>query len=473
MANLFPLTRNPASGTVANLSEGVDVLTIGATDRATPGGLTVGATKATSIAIGAAVVTTAGVSINVEASDIDLVTNTSGDINISGLTDVDINAGVNAEITAGANVDVDAATDVDIDAAAGHVSLDAVTASNFSVVGGVLTLEADAANVVVQTTGASGDVEVLAVDNIVINATTADVDIDAGAGNVTIDAGVDITADATGLISLDAGAASNFSVTGFNLSLQTLGGAGDIIIDAIDTIDMGAGVDIDIDSTAGHISLDGVTNSNFTVDGANLDLETTTTGDVNVNAVDILDMDGDLVELGSGGNIDIDAADAITIDANDTSNFSVVGANLTLETTTSGNVNIKTTTAGNVVIDSDDNVDIDAALAVTIDANDVSNFTVDSANLTLKTTTSGDVIVDGKDNVYINVATVPSMQFTSTDIDLTSDIDIQTTYRIDYEDIQLTAYAGSETLPSNPVGFFFVKIKGSDMLVPYYYDAAP
>jgi hypothetical protein len=93
-------------------------------------------------------------------------------------------------------------------------------------------------------------------------------------------------------------------------------------IDLDTGFDMDGAGPFDVDIT-GAVSIDADSASNFSVDGADLTLSTTTAGDVNVVSV---------------ADVDIDATSAVTIDASANSNFTVDGANLTLATTTSGDV---------------------------------------------------------------------------------------------------------------------------------------
>jgi hypothetical protein len=154
---------------------------------------------------------------------------------------------------------------------------------------------------------------------------------------------------------------------------------------------------VDFDGTtfdvvaSGAVSLDSSAASNFTVASNSLTLATTTSGNVIVSSAGDVDVDG--------ANLLLDATAAISLDAASASNFTVAGANLTLSTTTSGNVIANS--AGDVDVDGV-NVLIDASTAVSIDSASASNFTVAGANLTLSTTTSGSVIVDGAGGVTLD-----------------------------------------------------------------------
>jgi hypothetical protein len=175
----------------------------------------------------------------------------------------------------------------------------------------------------------------------------------AAEGNVTIQGtedfvvggSVDVDMNTSGFVSLDAAAASNFTVTGagIDLSLQSAAGrtvieGGEAAADAvrIQATNAAGGIDIDsgtagtlIDST-GAISLDGVGASNFTTDTGNLTLSTTTSG-----------------------TLALTSAGAWTVDAEDDSTINVAGNLTTLldetqtaDTATAGNAYTVTTGIG-------------------------------------------------------------------------------------------------------------------------------
>lgn len=156
--------------------------------------------------------------------------------------------------------------------------------------------------------------------------------------------------------------------------------------------------DFDVSGTEA-ISLDAGSASNFTVDGGNLTLSTTTSGTLAVSSVGVVDIDGN--------SITADATAAISLDAAGASNFTVSDDSLTLETTLSGVLSL--VSAGLIDVDAGTSLDIDVggtaaldAVSISMDATAASNFTVDGADLTLATSTSGSVLVDGVDGVEIN-----------------------------------------------------------------------
>lgn len=181
---------------------------------------------------------------------------------------------------------------VTVDTAAG-ISLDSATASNFTVTGAAdLTLDSSAGSVniaggeaasdAVSIQAAAGGIDIDGVLQINIASAQAAADAirinasDAAGGIDIDDAGGGITLDSAGAISLDAAAASNFSVSGAGVDLNFASAAGRVIVtsgeDAADTIylhadagtsekirihaDQGTGTDsIELESDDGGITL--------------------------------------------------------------------------------------------------------------------------------------------------------------------------------------------------------------------------
>ena len=223
----------------------------------------------------------------------------------SGLASADA-ININASGAAG-GIDIDSGTAGVIVDSTGAVSLDAAAASNFSVTGaGIdLTLESASGRVIMNGEEASANALTLlsaaggldanvalqmnldssqaaAADSVRIVASAADggMDLDAGTGGMTL--------DSTGAISVDAAAASNFSVSG-------------------------AGIDLTLASAAGRVIVDG--------------------GEAAVNAItlDASDAAGGIdVNAGTGG-ITVDSGNAISLDAAAASNFSTSAGDLTID----------------------------------------------------------------------------------------------------------------------------------------------
>ena len=171
-------------------------------------------------------------------------------------------------------VDIDGQTGVTIDSAAAGVSLDGVLASNFTVTGAGqdLTLSSVGGSVVID-----GSEAILTAVSITSSAAAGGIDINAGTAGLTL--------DSTGLLSIDAAGAANFTTTGaFDLTLSsTLGSiivtSGEAAADSIN-VDTAAGGGIDIDcgtlgitvDSTNTISLDAAAASNFSTSVGDLTL---------------------------------------------------------------------------------------------------------------------------------------------------------------------------------------------------------
>lgn len=154
--------------------------------------------------------------------------------------------------------------------------------------------------------------------------------------------------------------------------------------------DLDLNADLDMDGgtatidLSGVISIDVVGNSNVTVASGNLVLETTTAGNVDINAA---------------ANYTMDAAGTMSLDSVGASNVTATSGNLTLATLTTGTLILDSVAlidmnaGANLDIDVTGTVDIDSTGAFSVDAVGASNLTTDTGNLSLVTTTSGNVIL--------------------------------------------------------------------------------
>lgn len=222
--------------------------------------------------------------LSLDAAGASNFTTSSGDLSlISSAGSVVVN-GAEAAVDAIQLTASDAAGGVDINAgtggitvdSTGAISIDAAAASNLTVTGASadLTVSSSGGSVIITGTEA-------AVDAVQINGNTGagGVDINAGTGGLTIDSG--------DLISIDAAAASNFTVTGAaDLTLQSTAGAVNVIsgetnADSINVTSAGgmnivatgaAAKDVVITCTSGSMSLtagENVTDAiNITASGA-------------------------------------------------------------------------------------------------------------------------------------------------------------------------------------------------------------
>jgi len=147
--------------------------------------------------------------VELNAILVDINAGTSGVTIDAGATSNFTTSAGDIDINAAANLDLDGAT-VDIDSAAA-LSLQAAAASDFTTSAGLLTLNGAAG---VQLTGAvTASTHISSSGNLYLSG-TADID-----GNVDID-NTTTTIDSSDAISLDAGAASNFTTTAGALTLE-------------------------------------------------------------------------------------------------------------------------------------------------------------------------------------------------------------------------------------------------------------
>lgn len=116
------------------------------------------------------------------------------------------------------------------------------------------------------------------VDNqIDIDATT---EVEIGTATLDVNASTAVNID-TAAYSIDSTSASNVSVTGANLAIQTLT-SGILDLDAAGNFTLDAG---------GTLSLDGVGNSNITVDSGNIEVNCTTSGVITIDGFSEVDIE--------------------------------------------------------------------------------------------------------------------------------------------------------------------------------------
>lgn len=406
-----------------------------------------------------------GVTINATANNVQVNPGSNFDVNAGSAITMDANASSNFTVVGSGNVTVNttagraivegglagsnaitiaatnAAGGIDIDAGTGGFdvlatgggfSIDAQnTASNLS-----LATNADAQDLTIALTGTSNSSILVSssgtgADAIKITSTAGGIDIDADASG--------ITADSVGTISLDSGAASNFTVTGaFDLTVNsTLGSVlvagGEAVSDAvyIQATNVAGGVKIDAgsggiaaDTTAGF-SIDGATASNITVTGTQPLTVNNTGGQLilqsNQAAADAVRIYGSNaaggIDIDSGtAGIDINSQGIVSIDAiGAASNFSLAtsGAaqDLTIAVTGNTDSSLYLTSTGTSSTDairvnaSAGGIDIDAVGQVNIDTTDAVNGVFIATNTpgvpvtigtaTSTTTISGNLTVSG------------------------------------------------------------------------------
>ncbi len=277
----------------------------------------------------------AGITVNSAGTAITLGGDNSGDAVIlgGGTTARAITIGQDAAAHTVA-IGQAAAGAITVDTAAG-ISLDSATASNFTVTGAAdLTLDSSAGSVniaggeaavdAVSIQAAAGGIDVngaleINIDSseaavadavrIVASAADGGIDIDSGTGGLTL--------DSTGAISIDAAAASNFSVSGAGIDLTLGSAAGRVIVngeeaatDAITLLTAAGGIDV---NAALEINID---SSEAAVADAVRIVASAADGGIDIDA-------------GTGG-ITIDSTGALSLDGAAASNFSVSGAGIDL-----------------------------------------------------------------------------------------------------------------------------------------------
>lgn len=365
------------AGAASNFTTAAGALTLSGA-----GGVTVTSTGGTLALNGA------GQTVDLDATTLDV---DGGSMSFDGTA---FNLGVAAELPIDMN-----ATTFDVDAS-GAVTLTGGAASKINTTAGDLTLDAEAASLILDGGEAAADAVKIAASNaaggIDVDAGTAGITVNTtggllldGAGLVDINAGanldIDVTGtmdlDSTGAFSIDGTGASNVSATSGNLTLSTIT-SGDVIVTAVAKVDID-GQNVDIDATQA-VSIQAAAASDFTVAGANLTLTTTGSGTVFVTAAGKIDADGTSVEINGTA----------------ASHFQVTGNDLLLQTITSGELDL--TSAGLMDVNAGANLDIDvtgtfdllASSTVSIAGTGNSKFEITSGNLAIETKTSGNITLD-------------------------------------------------------------------------------
>lgn len=369
--------------------------TVGALTLSGAGGVTVTSTGGTLALNGA------GQTVDLDATTLDV---DGGSMSFDGTA---FNLGVAAELPIDMN-----ATTFDVDAS-GAVTLTGGAASKINTTAGDLTLDAEAASLILDGGEAAADAVKIHASNA-----AGGIDIDAGS------AGIDVLT--TGAVSIDAAAASNLTVTGADLTLSTVT-SGAVLVNAVGELDLtatglmdvnaGANLDIDVTGTfdllaSGSLTVAGTGNSKVEVSSGDLTVETKTAGNLVLKAATNIDVDGSLIEIDASGAISIAAASA--------SDFTVA-ANLTVETTGAGVLDLKSATEVQVStalfdVNASGAVEVDASGAISLDSTaTASNFSLTAndagtATLTIAAANSGagaaDLDIDVKSAVTIDSASI-------------------------------------------------------------------
>jgi len=270
---------------------------------------------------------TAASNVSVTAGNLDLTTITSGDVNVSSAGELDLDA-----VTTMVLNTADAA-----DASGNDITVTAASSTAGT---------ADGASIILTpgdgfTTGVAGFVNITSPadeDEILLQLESTG----SGANAVGLFTGTSVpsgsvTADAGSLFMRDTGTGGEVYVntstgSGTSWTLLTAGGGNSLqaAYAAGNTIVTNAGDgDLDVSGTEA-ISLDASAASNFTVAGANLDLGTTTSGDVNVSAAGELDLDAVTTMVLNTANAADASANDITITAASSTAGTADGASIIL-----------------------------------------------------------------------------------------------------------------------------------------------
>ena len=259
----------------------------------------------------------------------------------------------------------------------------------------------------------------------------SDVAVDFDSSTFDLDASGAITIDGTSTLSLDAADDSNFSMAANSSSTKTLTIAASNSGSGAGAIDVDADGAITVDSSGAGVSIDGAAASNFSTSAGDLTLEAggssnkvvvkgdSTSGvaihlDANEGSSSEIHAEAGVIDLDASAAVEIDAGSGISLDAGAASNFSASSGDLTIEAGGSSNkLVLKGDHASGVAIHLDANegssseihmeagvLDMDATGAATLDAGGAIGITgagvdINAGSGTLELTSSGAVDVNG------------------------------------------------------------------------------
>ena len=283
----------------------------------------------------------------------------------------------------------------------GAITMDAASASNLTVTGATLTLANTGAN---------------------------ELDITSG-GLLDINAGANLDVDATGTMAFNSTDTTNLTMLASDAATKTLTiAANNAIGDAVLALssNAGAGSAITLDTGAADIDI------------------TAASGTVDIDAgVSVqIDSTGGLVDIG-GGNITLDATVGISLDAGGASNFTVTGNTLTLSNTGANELDI--TSGGLLDINAGANLDIDvtgsfdmlASTTFAISGTGASSVNATSGTLTLSSTTSGDVAVDSAAEILFDDTNRSGSTWAATSVKLTETTGEWDTYESNFGEVSI------------------------------------
>lgn len=317
--------------------------------------------------------------ISAASGTLTVSTSTSGDIDISSVGDVDID-GVNIQADATAALSLQSAVSSDITMATDQSSTQTLTIAASNADGSNVAnididadgaITADAVGALSLQGGASSDLTATA-GELTLSASNAagGVSIFGGTGGVDIDITNAGDGSGDGALTINAAAASTIDTSVGELTLSASQAGGGVSIFAGT-----GGVDIDITSAGdgsgnGALTVNAAAASSISVAGADLQLSTTTSGELGLTAAGLMDID-------AGANLDIDVTGTYNMLSSGT--FTVAGTGASSLTATSGNLSLATATSGDVNITSVGDVDVGAGGAIQLDGVTSSNLTVTGA----------------------------------------------------------------------------------------------
>ena len=244
------------------------------------------------------------------------------------------------------------------------------------------------------------------------------------------------------------------------------------------TLDLNANLDMDATTAtidlSGAISIDAVGNSNLNVASGNLLIQTTTSGELDLTAAGLMDINaGANLDVDVTGTVDVLASSTFSIDGTGASNVSATSGNLTISTLTTGalildSVALLDMNAGaNLDIDVTGTVDLLASSTISIDGTGNSNLSIDTGDLTVSTTTSGSLILDGVALVDINAGA-------NLDVDVTGNVTIDATGTFSVDGVgasNVTTDTGDLTIATTTSGDLILtsasgEITANDLIKP-------
>jgi hypothetical protein len=253
--------------------------------------------------------------------------------------------------------------------------------------------------------------------------TTTDKPIDVDSSTLDIDASGAITISGSGVFDVNAaGALTLDSDTSISIGTDK---DKPIDIDA-STFDVDASGAVTVDSTS-TISLDGVGNSNFTIDSGNLTINNTTSGDMTLQSAGAIDIDAD------GGKINIDGSAGIQIGAETDVAIDIDSSTLDIDSSGAITINGESTTA----ISSSGALSIDSETGINIGTTTDKPIDIDASTMTIDTSAELDVRALELD---IDVTQAIKIDGTST---LSIDVDGATNINTSVGNISIDSEAGS------------------------------